>query len=229
MKNELEQMAAEKEAALADKEKREHQFQFEKEKLKAEMEKWKGEFETIRETETERLKREEEEEEKRKEEYENEKEAKEREIEELRKEQERILAEKNEKEAKSDALDSMMGELIFKVLKALSSFQKASEANLKVLTLLARRQQIKPNPTRNLSKVRIRRCSFFKPLRLFLDVRDTYEDKLASLAKKCEQWRREADKQNETAKRLREERNKCKCSFCLSNTALEGKLSSFSF
>ena len=62
-----------------------------------------------------------------------------------------------------------------------------------------------------------------KLMRLFLDVRDTYEDKLASLAKKCEQWRREADKQNETAKRLREERNKCKFSFYLSNTAFEGK------
>ena len=32
------------------------------------------------------------------------------------------------------------------------------------------------------------------------------------LAKKCEQWRLEADKQNENAKRYREERNKCKFS-----------------
>ena len=41
------------------------------------------------------------------------------------------------------------------------------------------------------------------------DLRDVYEDKLARLAKKCEQWRREADKQNSEAKRYREERNKC--------------------
>jgi len=33
---------------------------------------------------------------------------------------------------------------------------------------------------------------------------------LYKLAKKCEQWRLEADKQNENAKRYREERNKCK-------------------
>ena len=51
---------------------------------------------------------------------------------------------------------------------------------------------------------------------LYTDIRDTYEDKLASLAKKCEQWRREADKQNETAKRLREERNKCKSCLVIS-------------
>ena len=37
-----------------------------------------------------------------------------------------------------------------------------------------------------------------------------FEEKMAKLAKKCEQWRLEADKQNENAKRYREERNKCK-------------------
>ena len=36
------------------------------------------------------------------------------------------------------------------------------------------------------------------------DIQDVYE---------CEQWRLEADKQNENAKRYREERNKCKF-FC---------------
>lgn len=40
------------------------------------------------------------------------------------------------------------------------------------------------------------------------DIQDVYEEKLAKLAKKCEQWRLESDKQNENAKRYREERNK---------------------
>ena len=42
------------------------------------------------------------------------------------------------------------------------------------------------------------------------DTRDAYEDKLAKLVTKCDQWKKEADKQNATSKRLREERDKCK-------------------
>ena len=106
MKNELNQLAAEKETALANAEERERLYQVEREKLESEMNKWKGQFEAYRETEVERLKRDEES----KEEFETKLAERNKEIEQLRQEQERIETEKNEKEAKSDALDSMLGE-----------------------------------------------------------------------------------------------------------------------
>merc|ERR1711892_553950 len=177
MKNELNQLTAEKETALAEAEERERLYQVEREKLEGEMNKWKGQFEAFRETEVERLKREEESDEKRNEEFEAKLIERNKEIEKLRAEQERIETEKNEKEAKSDALDSMLEGLRSKLENvdlARKTASDQSENNKKLVE----------------------------------DIRDTYEDKLASLAKKCEQWRREADKQNETAKRLREERNK---------------------
>lgn len=106
MKNELNQLAAEKKTALANAEERERLYQVEREKLESEMNKWKGQFEAYRETEVERLKRDEES----KEEFETKLAERNKEIEQLRQEQERIETEKNEKEAKSDALDSMLGE-----------------------------------------------------------------------------------------------------------------------
>ena len=110
MKNELNQLTAEKEAALAEAEERERLYQVEREKLEGEMNKWKGQFKAFRETEVERLKREEESDEKRNEEFESKLTERNKEIEKLRAEQERIETEKNEKEAKSDALDTMLGE-----------------------------------------------------------------------------------------------------------------------
>ena len=45
---------------------------------------------------------------------------------------------------------------------------------------------------------------------LVQDTRDAYEDKLAKLVIKVDQWKKEADKQHSTCTRLREERDKCK-------------------
>lgn len=180
MEKEMEQLKTQNERLAAEKIEKEEIFKAEKEKLKSEMDQWKGHFDQIRSTETEELQTQSDDDEDKREELEEVK----RQLEEKDRELEDL------RKAKQDA--EIEKEEKMAKSEALDSALESLRKQLGDVDIARKAAADQAEENKNLAR----------------DIQDVYEEKMAKLAKKCEQWRLEADKQNENAKRYREERNK---------------------